>query len=321
MINQLEKLKLNTNNINSVLLTSKKRVQKINSESKKFIFEKNEKSKKENKEKKLESQKSPFGKSIKKINKNSSTGKLFANLGGNILKFVSFLILGVALNNIDAIKKAFEKTRSFIGETFKSIDSFITKVGEGAESFVNLFFKEKDVDREIEKFEKEISDIEKVGKKLNEIAETIGISYDKESQKQISERFGALDLTNVDLSNQETVTPFKDNFDIGKGTSGTSDLKKQGFSLDPLNLDNYSSTSPMNEVVGTLNETLNLPGKLSDIEYLKSLFNQNKNEKKGEKKVNLTNSGLIEYFNTYFRDPNLKKNKKNKIFIQPVKVD
>ena len=320
MINQLEKLKLNTNNINSVLLTSKKRVQKINLERKKFIFEKNEKSKKENKEKKLESQKSPFGKSIKKINKNSSTGKLFANLGGNILKFVSFLILGVALNNIDAIKKAFEKTRSFIGETFKSIDSFITKVGEGAESFVNLFFKEKDVDREIEKFEKEISDIEKVGKKLNEIAETIGISYDKEAQKQITERFGALDLTNVDLSDQETVTPFKKNFDMP--TFGNkADLKKQGFSLDPLNLDNYSSTSPSNEVSGILNETLNLPGKLSDIEYLKNLFNKNKNEKTGEKKVNLTNSGLIEYFNTHFRNPNLKNNKKNKIYIQPVKVD
>ena len=68
MINELEKLKLNTNNINSVLLTSKKRVQKINLERKKFILTKNEKIKKENKEKKLESQKSPFGKSIKKIN-------------------------------------------------------------------------------------------------------------------------------------------------------------------------------------------------------------------------------------------------------------
>ena len=319
MINELEKLKLNTNNINSVLLTSKKRVQKINLERKKFILTKNEKIKKENKEKKLESQKSPFGKSIKKINKNSSGSKLFSDLGGNILKLVSFLILGVALNNIDAIKKAFEKTRSFIEETFKSIDSFITKVGEGAESFVNLFFREKDVDAEIEKFEEEISGIEKAAKKLNEIAETIGISYDKEAQKQITERFGALDLTDVDLSNQETVTPFTKNFDMP--TFGNkADLKKQGFSLEPLNLDNYSSTSVSNEVSGILDATLNFPGKISDIEYLKSLFN-NKNEKKGEKKVNLTNSGLIEYFNTYFRDPNLKNNKKNKIYIQPVKVD
>tara|TARA_Y100000816_G_scaffold89475_1_gene61707 strand:- start:454 stop:1413 length:960 start_codon:yes stop_codon:yes gene_type:complete len=319
MINELEKLKLNTNNINSVLLTSKKRVQKINLERKKFILTKNEKIKKENKEKKLESQKSPFGKSIKKINKNSSGSKLFSDLGGNILKLVSFLILGVALNNIDAIKKAFEKTRSFIEKTFKSIDSFITKVGEGAESFVNLFFREKDVDAEIEKFEEEISGIEKAAKKLNEIAETIGISYDKEAQKQITERFGALDLTDVDLSNQETVTPFTKNFDMP--TFGNkADLKKQGFSLEPLNLDNYSSTSVSNEVSGILDATLNFPGKISDIEYLKSLFN-NKNEKKGEKKVNLTNSGLIEYFNTYFRDPNLKNNKKNKIYIQPVKVD
>ena len=319
MINELEKLKLNTNNINSVLLTSKKRVQKINLERKKFILTKNEKIKKENKEKKLESQKSPFGKSIKKINKNSLGSKLFSDFGGNILKLVSFLILGVALNNIDAIKKAFEKTRSFIEETFKSIDSFITKVGEGAESFVNLFFREKDVDAEIEKFEEEISGIEKAAKKLNEIAETIGISYDKEAQKQITERFGALDLTDVDLSNQETVTPFTKNFDMP--TFGNkADLKKQGFSLEPLNLDNYSSTSVSNEVSGILDATLNFPGKISDIEYLKSLFN-NKNEKKGEKKVNLTNSGLIEYFNTYFRDPNLKNNKKNKIYIQPVKVD
>jgi len=319
MINELEKLKLNTNNINSVLLTSKKRVQKINLERKKFILTKNEKIKKENKEKKLESQKSPFGKSIKKINKNSLGSKLFSDFGGNILKLVSFLILGVALNNIDAIKKAFEKTRSFIEKTFKSIDSFITKVGEGAESFVNLFFREKDVDAEIEKFEEEISGIEKAAKKLNEIAETIGISYDKEAQKQITERFGALDLTDVDLSNQETVTPFTKNFDMP--TFGNkADLKKQGFSLEPLNLDNYSSTSVSNEVSGILDATLNFPGKISDIEYLKSLFN-NKNEKKGEKKVNLTNSGLIEYFNTYFRDPNLKNNKKNKIYIQPVKVD
>ena len=320
MINELEKLKLNTNNINSVLLTSKKRVQKINLERKKFILKKNEKIKKENKEKKLESQKSPFGKSIKKINKNSSGSKLFSDLGGNILKLVSFLILGVALNNIDAIKKAFEKTRSFIEKTFKSIDSFVTKVGEGAENFVNLFFREKDVDAEIEKFEEEISGIEKAAKKLNEIAETIGISYDEQAQKQITERFGALDLTDVDLSNQETVTPFTKNFDMP--TFGNkADLKKQGFSLEPLNLDNYSSTSVSNEVSGILDATLNFPGKISDIEYLKSLFNNNKNEEKGEKKVNLTNSGLIEYYNTYFRKPKLEDNKKNKIFIQPVKVD
>ena len=320
MINELEKLKLNTNNINSVLLTSKKRVQKINLERKKFILKKNEKIKKENKEKKLESQKSPFGKSIKKINKNSSGNKLFSDLGGNILKLVSFLILGVALNNIDAIKKAFEKTRSFIEKTFKSIDSFVTKVGEGAENFVNLFFREKDVDAEIEKFEEEISGIEKAAKKLNEIAEIIGISYDEQAQKQITERFGALDLTDVDLSNQETVTPFTKNFDMP--TFGNkADLKKQGFSLEPLNLDNYSSTSVSNEVSGILDATLNFPGRISDIEYLKSLFNNNKNEEKGEKKVNLTNSGLIEYFNTYFRKPNLENNKKNKIFIQPVKVD
>ena len=239
MQEQLEQLKINSESINSVFSRSKSNLRKIKIERKRFNAQQIEEKKIKNKKKKLKTNKSPFGKSLKKIKRSTSTGALFKNLGGNILKFVSILLLGTALNNIDAIKKAFSKTKNFIMETFDSIGDFIENIKDKADKFTTLFDSEKDIDKKINKFESEIEEIEKNGKNFKEKAESLGLLYDKEIQKSISERFGSADLSKVDLSQQNTITPFDsslfDTLGMYQGLKVVSP-EKMGFSLEPLDL-------------------------------------------------------------------------------------
>ena len=56
-----------------------------------------------------------------------------------MLKFASLLLLGVALNNIDAIKEAVDKTFKNIREGLKTISDVIKTIYDKTENFINMF--------------------------------------------------------------------------------------------------------------------------------------------------------------------------------------
>ena len=100
MIEQLEQVKINADNISSILSKKRGALRSIKLERKRLLIKQTEDKKRKSREKKLESKKSPFGKSLTKINKSTSSDTLFKNLGGNLLKFASLLLLGLSLIHI-----------------------------------------------------------------------------------------------------------------------------------------------------------------------------------------------------------------------------
>ena len=139
MNEQLEQVKINADNISSVLSRKKSSLRGIKVERKRLLFKQAEDKKKRKAEKKLEAKKSPFGNSLKKIKKTTSTNTLFKGLGGNLMKFVSLLLLGVALNNIDEIKEAITKAFKNIKEGLTIVSNVIKTIYEKTENFVNMF--------------------------------------------------------------------------------------------------------------------------------------------------------------------------------------
>ena len=174
MNEQLQQVKINADNISSVLSRKKSSLRGIKVERKRLLLKQEEDKKKKRAEKKLESKRSPFGNSLKKIKKSTSTNTLFKGLGGNLMKFVSLLLLGVALNNIDEIKEKISEAFSEFKKGFNIISSVVKTIYDGASKFISLFEGEGDKDSTIEKaideFDKSkpiLEDIENIAKELN----------------------------------------------------------------------------------------------------------------------------------------------------------
>jgi len=181
MIEQLEQVKINADNISSILSRKRGALRSIKLERKRLLIKQTEDKKRKIKEQKLESKKSPFGKSIKKINKSTSTNTIFKNLGGNLLKFASLLLLGVALNNIDAIKEAVDKTFKNIREGLKTISDVIKTIYDKTENFINMFNNDPKKEGNYEKIENEINEADSLTKKLSSVLGGITKVLDKAS--------------------------------------------------------------------------------------------------------------------------------------------
>ena len=181
MIEQLEQVKINADNISSILSRKRGALRSIKLERKRLLIKQTEDKKRKIKEQKLESKKSPFGKSIKKINKSTSTNTIFKNLGGNLLKFASLLLLGVALNNIDAIKEAVDKTFKNIREGLKTISDVIKTIYDKTENFINMFNNDPKKEGNYEKIENEINEADSLTKKLCSVLGSITKVLDKAS--------------------------------------------------------------------------------------------------------------------------------------------
>ena len=169
MIEQLEQVKINADNISSILSRKRGALRSIKLERKRLLIKQTEDKKRKVKEQKLESKKSPFGKSIKKINKSTSTNTIFKNLGGNLLKFASLLQLGVALNNIDAIKEAVDKTFKNIREGLKTISDVIKTIYDKTENFINMFNNDDINEDNFEKLNDEMEATSKITDKLESL--------------------------------------------------------------------------------------------------------------------------------------------------------
>ena len=169
MIEQLEQLKINADNINSVLSKKRGALRSIKLERKRLLIKQTEDKKRKIKEKKLESRKSPFGKSIQKIKKSTSTDTIFKNFGGNLLKFASLLLLGVALNNIDAIKEAVDEAFKKIREGLKTISDVIKTIYDKTENFINMFNNDDKNEDNFEKLNDEMEATSKITDKLESL--------------------------------------------------------------------------------------------------------------------------------------------------------
>ena len=181
MIEQLEKVKMNADNISSVLSRKKSSLRGIKLERKRLLLKKSNDKKRERAEKKLEAKKSPFGKSLFKIKKSTSTNSLFKNLGGNLLQFVSLLLLGVAINNIEEIKESLDKAFKRIKEGFKTISDVIKTVYDKTEDFINMFNNDPKKECNYEKLENEVNEADSLTKKLSSMLGSINEVLNKAS--------------------------------------------------------------------------------------------------------------------------------------------
>ena len=210
MNEQLEQVKINADNISSVLSRKKSSLRGIKVERKRLLLKQADDKKKNKIEKKLESKKSPFGNSLKKIKKSTSTNTLFKGLGGNLMKFVSLLLLGVALNNLDEIKEAVTKAFKNIKEGLTTVSNVIKTIYEKTENFVNMFDNDTQREGDFSKIEEEYQKVKPIVDEILTLRDRISKAMDKASGADFGQTIDSGELLSgekfelVNALNEET---------------------------------------------------------------------------------------------------------------------
>ena len=168
-----ERLKISAENLNSMLTTSLQKISETRKKIKKLKSVSILRKKRKKKEMKLEVP-SMFRKSVKSIKSKVATGG--TNIFKNILGFVSLLVLGTVINNIDTIKEEIDKAREKFTKSLKPFTDTIKSIYTGVSDFISSFGVDSDRDAETQKIldqnkrlEKIKTDFDKLGKKSNEV--------------------------------------------------------------------------------------------------------------------------------------------------------
>ena len=168
-----ERLKISAENLNSMLTTSLQKISASRKRIKKLKAISILRRKRKKKEMKLEVP-SMFKKSVKTIKSKIATGG--TDIFKNILGFVSLLVLGTVINNIDTIKEEIDKAREKLMKNIKPVTDTIKSIYDGVADFISLFGDGSDRDAETQKIldqnkrlEKINKDFNKLGKKSNEV--------------------------------------------------------------------------------------------------------------------------------------------------------
>ena len=140
---ELEKIKITSTNIRSILTRSTyslsrikmKRI-KLKERSKLFAL-------RNRKKEKLEKN-SAFKRSINKIK--GVTPPIIKNFGDGIISFAGLLLLGFIVNNIEGITEKIKEGVNKIKETFKPITAVIEQIYNSATGFVKMFDDESKTD-------------------------------------------------------------------------------------------------------------------------------------------------------------------------------
>ena len=119
---------------------------------------------------------SVFKKSVQKIESKVST--VSSDLFGNILGFVSLLVLGTVVTNIDKIKEALDKAKEKITKNLKPVVENVKAIFEGIQGFIDLF-NSSDRDKEYNELLKTTEELKKVEEKF------LGIKRDAENLEKI----------------------------------------------------------------------------------------------------------------------------------------
>jgi len=240
MNEQLEQVKINADNISSVLSRKKSSLRGIKVERKRLLIKQAEDKKKRKAEKKLEAKKSPFGNSLKKIKKTTSTNSLFKGLGGNLMKFVSLLLLGIALNNLDEIKEAVTKAFKNIKEGLTTVSNVIKTIYEKTENFVNMFDNDEQREGDFKKIEEEYEKIKPIVDEIERIQKQVSKAMDNLTGKSLGQKVESDTLMSgekydlINLFNEETgnIEPF---FRIDKGEGKFENISQKDVNKKILN--------------------------------------------------------------------------------------
>ena len=173
-----EKLKISAQNLNSVLTTSMERISATKKRTRKLKAVSTLRKKRKKKEIKIEIP-SIFKKSVSKIKNKvvGGTGNLFAN----ILGFVSLMLLGVAITNIEEIQEKIDEAKEKLMEEIQPIINFGKLIYDGAKGFIDLFNK-SDRDKEYDEILEANKKLEEGGKNLKKVEEDykkLGETYKK----------------------------------------------------------------------------------------------------------------------------------------------
>jgi len=240
MNEQLEQVKINADNISSVLSRKKSSLRGIKLERKRLLLKQTDDKKKKKAEKKLEAKKSPFGNSLKKIKKSTSTNTLFKGLGGNLMRFVSLLLLGVALNNLDDIKEAVTKAFKNIKEGLTTVSEVIKTVYKKTEDFVNMFDNDEQREMDLEKVAEDYEKIQPLVDEFTRIQKQISKAMDNLTGKSLGQKVESDTLMSgekydlINLLNEETgnIEPY---FRIDKGEGKFEIINQKDFANNLIN--------------------------------------------------------------------------------------
>ena len=232
-----EKLKISAQNLNSMLTTSLQRISETRKRTRKLRAVSILRKRRKKKEAKIEIP-SVFKKSADKIKSKVAGGT--GNLFGNILGFVSLIVLGTALTNIETIQEKIKEARKSLTEKLKPVMNIAERVYEIAGLFVDDFDKQQK-QREQDKLIKDIEKMKKIQKDFGKLSgeyESLGKTYkDVESGEYAEGRGFKLQEKGI-LSTGEK---FKYNRENNNFTVTGLDKNKKTYSYDKF-LEKYGAT-------------------------------------------------------------------------------
>ena len=231
-----EKLKISAENLNSVLTTSLQKISDTRKRTKKLKAVSILRKKRKKKEVKIEMP-SVFKKSADKIKNKISGGT--GNVFNNILGFVSLILLGTTLNNIEEIKDKIKTTREELSEKFRPVLNIAEKVYEIAGLFINDRSEQRR--QEQKKLIEDIEKMKKIQKNFENVSfqySTLGKTYEDIESGQYAEGQGfKLQKKGVLSTGEKYVYKQKNNQFVVTGRDG----KKTTYSYEDF-LEKYGAT-------------------------------------------------------------------------------
>ena len=170
-----ERLKISAENLNSMLTTSLQKISDTRKRTRKLKAVSILRKRKKKQEAKLEVP-SVFKKSVRKIQ--TKVSNVGGDLFGNILGFVSLLVLGTVITNIDKIQEGIQEAKKKLKKQLEPVVENVKAIFEGIQNFIGVF--------EGEDREKEYSDLLKTTEDLRKVEEKfLGIKKQSEDLEKI----------------------------------------------------------------------------------------------------------------------------------------
>ena len=282
-----EKLKISAENLNSVLTTSLQKISDTRKRTKKLKAVSILRKKRKKKEVKIEMP-SVFKKSADKIKNKISGGT--GNVFNNILGFVSLILLGTTLNNIEEIKDKIKTTREELSEKFRPVLNIAEKVYEIAGLFINDRSEQRR--QEQKKLIEDIEKMKKIQKNFENVSfqySTLGKTYEDIESGEYAEGQGfKLQKKGVLSTGEKYVYKQKNNQFVVTGRDG----KKTTYSYEDF-LEKYGAT----DMTTIITPEGFKPGDVMSQEDFNRLYNSNDTNNESAS-INNGNNSLVAFSGT-----------------------
>lgn len=311
----MSNIKITTENLRFFLKVSTVRINNL--KKKRFnVRQNNLKFKKQkDKENRIEGKNKKFFKAItsaKRIkNINALKGPL--QFGMSILEVVSLLLLGTAINNIDAIKEKVEELKEKIQKPIDKVKKFVNSIVTATNDFVK-FFEEKlnidlDNESEVDQLNKDIKTLEELNNELDLLLK------DPVFQKTIDDAKNLKEVSTENLASELDQKLSPTNLSFTDAFNFKSDLFDNTFDTNTLNLSDKLYNSELDYSASSFSYNFDLnpkpkrsdfpPGRSGGKEFNKAMKMWRKNSKSYNElvpKFNLNNENIF-----IFRQPIIVK--------------